>query len=158
MQLRPCLSSIVNEVIRKIVRLFFFRKKFWTHKNAKTNQQNKNKTTKINRGNKFSRTKTSKRGKIVYFAFLKKIETVLIISFTILLKIFDFWLCYYYQIACTCLSLLARLVYHYSYYSWPNRQDKRLLTHATFENTGSTPMRGRFHGCWTLTVNETLGI
>ena len=49
---------------------------FFQEKNAnqtKINQQNKNKRTKNNNGNNFSRTKTSKRGKIVYFAFLKKI-------------------------------------------------------------------------------------
>ena len=51
-------SSIVFEVIRTILSLFiiFFTKRFWAHKNtsqAKTNQPNKNKWTKNNKGNNF---------------------------------------------------------------------------------------------------------
>ena len=72
------------------------------YKNAnqtKTNQQNKSKRTKNNKGNNFLGIKNSDRGKIGYFAlwyflyaqnlFVKKIdwlEVVLIASFTILLK------------------------------------------------------------------------
>ena len=37
---------------------------------------------------------------------------------------------------------------------WPNRQGKRLLTSGTFKNTGSKPVRDRFHGCGTLTSKE----
>ena len=47
-------------------------------------QQNKNKRTKNNKGNNFLRMKSSRRGKIGYFEFLKKIEIVLISLFTIL--------------------------------------------------------------------------
>ena len=39
---------------------------------------------------------------------------------------------------------------------WLNRQDKQILTHGTFKNAGSKPMRGRFHGCGILTSNEAL--
>ena len=39
---------------------------------------------------------------------------------------------------------------------WPNCQDKQ-LTHVTFKNAGSKPLRGRFHGCGTLTLKEALG-
>ena len=34
---------------------------------------------------------------------------------------------------------------------------KRLLVHGTFKNAGSKPVRGRFHGCGTLTWKEALG-
>ena len=47
------------------------------HKNAnqaKTKEQNKNKRTKNNKNKGFSCIKTSKRGKIVCFAFLKKLK------------------------------------------------------------------------------------
>ena len=50
----------------------------------KTRQQKSTEATS------FRAQKLLRGGKFVYFAFLKKIETVLIISFTILLKIFDF--------------------------------------------------------------------
>ena len=68
--------------------LFCFTKRFLrTKTQIKPNITNKNtnKRTKNNKGSNFLRRKTSKRGKIGYFAFLKKIETVLIASFTILL-------------------------------------------------------------------------
>ena len=80
-------SSIVNEAINTISSQF--TKRFWIHKNAnqtKASQQNKNKRTKKTKGKNFSHRKTSKRVKIVCFAFLKKIGIALIASFTILLK------------------------------------------------------------------------
>ena len=74
------MSSIVKEVIKTISSLFiyllFFTKRFCACKNAnqaKTNQQNKSKQTKTTKDNyNISRRKTSKRVKIVCFAFLKK--------------------------------------------------------------------------------------
>ena len=55
---------------------------------------------------------------------------------------------------------------------WPIRQDKRLSTNGGFQNalsklvrgrfhgcgtlTGSKPVRGKFHGCGTLTSKEAL--
>ena len=39
---------------------------------------------------------------------------------------------------------------------WPNCQDKQ-LTHAIFKYAGSKAVRGRFHGCGTLTLKEALG-
>ena len=82
---------------------------------TKTNQQNKNKRTKNNKGNNFSRGKTSKRVKIVCFVFLKKIEIVLIASFTVLLNY--------------AVSTLPLSNYFYPSISthkalWSNRQDK----------------------------------
>ena len=69
-------SSIVNEVIRTILRLLFFflRKHF---KRTKTQikpkkTQQKNKRTKNNKSNNFLCSKTSSRRKIVYFAFFFK--------------------------------------------------------------------------------------
>ena len=59
------IGSIVNEVIRTISSqafYFSFRKIF---EKAKINKQNKNKQTLNNKGN----TKTSKRAKVVCFAF-----------------------------------------------------------------------------------------
>ena len=81
-------SSIINEVIRTISDLltFLLRKNLECTKmqiKPKTTNKTKNKRTKSNKGNKFLHTKTSKRGEIVYFAFLKKIEIILITSFTI---------------------------------------------------------------------------
>ena len=70
------ISSIVFEVIRTISSLFiiFRTKTFRAHKNtsqAKTNQQNKIKQTKNNRGNNFSRAEKLLRGSksfvLVYF-------------------------------------------------------------------------------------------
>ena len=40
---------------------------------------------------------------------------------------------------------------------WPDPQEERLLTHGTFKNTGSKPVRGKFHVCVTLTSEEALG-
>ena len=73
--------------------------------------------------------------------FFKKIEIVLIASFTILLKY--------------AVSTLLLLNYFYPYISthktlWPNCQDKQLLTYGTFKNAGSKSVRGRFHGCGTF--------
>ena len=87
------------------------------------------------------RRKTSKRGKIAYFAFLKKTEVVLITSFTVLLKY--------------AVSTLPLSIYFYPSISthktlWLDRQDKQLLTHGTFKNACSKPVRGRFHGCGIL--------
>ena len=147
--------------------MFFFTKKFLQHKNAnqiKTNQQNKNKQTLNNKGNGFWSTKTSKRGKTVCFAFFKKTELILITSFTILLNY--------------AVSTLQLSNYFYPSIStnktlWPNHQDKQLLPHGTFKNTGSKmvrgmfhgwgtiagskPVRGRFHSFGTLTSKEALG-
>ena len=82
-------SSIINEVIKTISSQFIlFYKKIFAYKNAnqtKHNQQKYKQTNKKQQRQQFLRRKTSKRGKIGYFAFLKKIETVLIASFTILL-------------------------------------------------------------------------
>ena len=66
------MSSIVNEVIRTILNLFFTKRFFYMYKNTnqtKTNQQNKIKQTKNNKGNNFSSIKTSKRGQIGWFWF-----------------------------------------------------------------------------------------
>ena len=86
--------------------------------------------------------------KIVCFAFLKKNEFVFIASFTILLNY--------------AISTLPLSNYFYPSIStyktlWPNYQDKRLLAHETFKNAGSKPVRGKFHGCGTLTSKEALG-
>ena len=69
-------SSIVNEVIRTILRLLFFflRKHF---KRTKTQikpkkTQQKDKRTKNNKSNNFLCSKTSSRRKIVYYAFFFK--------------------------------------------------------------------------------------
>ena len=66
-------SSIVNEVIRKISSQFiFFTKKLWTYKKVnqtKTNQQNENEQTLKHKDSNFSRTKTSKRLRVICFAF-----------------------------------------------------------------------------------------
>ena len=55
---------------------------------------------------------------------------------------------YCYQITSTHLLVLTRL--------WRIRQGKLLLTHGIFENAGWKPVRGRFHGCGTLTFKEVL--
>ena len=55
--------------------MYIFYEKIWAHKNAnqtKTNQQNKTKWEKNNKGKNFSCIKTPKREEIGYFAFLKK--------------------------------------------------------------------------------------
>ena len=107
------IGSIVNEVIRTISSqafYFSFRKNF---EKAKINKQNKNKQTLNNKGN----TKTSKRAKVVCFAFwcffyaqnffVKKkknwLEIVLTTSFTILLK------CIYFALSAhPCIFLLDK--------------------------------------------------
>ena len=51
---------------------YFFYEKIFSVKDAnqtKINQKGKNMRRKNNKGNNFSRIKTSKSGKIVYFAF-----------------------------------------------------------------------------------------
>ena len=80
------ISSIVNEVIRTIS-IYFYEKISSAQKCKSTKNQltKQNKQMTNNRGNDFSRTKTSKRVKIVCFAFLEKIEIVLITSLPILL-------------------------------------------------------------------------
>ena len=141
-------SGIANEAIITIS--VFFTKTFWVYKNAnqiKINQQNKIKRIKHNKSNNFSRIKTSKRGKIVHFAFLKKAEIVLIVSFTILMNY--------------AVSTLPLSNYFYPYISshktlWPDCQDKGLLIPRTFKNAGSKLVRGRFHSCRTLTLKEPL--
>ena len=58
-------SRIVNEVIRTISNQFIFTKRFHAYKNAdqtQTNQQNKIKRTKNNKGNNFSRAGKLLRG------------------------------------------------------------------------------------------------
>ena len=67
-------SSIVFEVIRAILGqfiIFFYEKTSATQKrkSSKNNLQNKIKQTKNNKGNNFSGTRSSKRVKIVCFAF-----------------------------------------------------------------------------------------
>ena len=37
---------------------------------------------------------------------------------------------------------------------WPNRQDKRLLIRGTLKNASSKPVRGKSHGCGTLTGSK----
>ena len=93
-------------------------------------------------------TKTSKMGKIVCLAFLKKIEILLIAPFTMLLNYV--------------VSTLSLLNYFYPSISthktlWPTCQNKQLLTHGIFKNAGLKPVRGRFHGCGTLTSKDALG-
>ena len=63
------------------------------------------------------------------------------------------------------LSELTLLLLNYFYLFtsthktlWPNHQDKWLLTHETFKNSGSKPVRGRFHGWGTLTSQKGLGV
>ena len=56
-----------------------------------------------------------------------------------------------YQITSTYLSVLTRLDHE------TDRQDKQILTHGTFKNTGSKPVRGRYHGCRALTLKKALG-
>ena len=86
--------------------------------------------------------------KTLRFAFLKKIEIVLITSFTILLN---------YTVSTLPLSnhFYPSIITHKT--QWPNRQDRPLLTYGTFKNAGSKPVRGRFHGCGTLTSKVVLG-
>ena len=55
-----------------------------TQKRESSKNQKQKQATKNNKGNRFSYPKTTKRGKIVCSAFFKKIEIVLITSFTIL--------------------------------------------------------------------------
>ena len=55
--------------------------------NQKPTNKTKTRKQKKNKGNSFLHIKTSKRGKINYFPFLKKIEIILIASFIILLKL-----------------------------------------------------------------------
>ena len=65
-------NSIVNEVIRIISGLLFFYEKILNAQKCKSSQNQltkKNKRTKNNKGNNFLLTKTSKRQRIVYFAF-----------------------------------------------------------------------------------------
>ena len=95
------------------------------------------------------RRKTSKRGKIGCVVFLKKIEIVMITSFTILLN---------YAVSTLLLS-------NYFYPSISthktlrhNRRDKRLLMHGTFKNAGSKPVRCRFHGCGTLAGSKPVSM
>ena len=52
---------------------------------------------------------------------------------------------------------LLLLIYQYLRDLWPNCQDKQLLTHGTFKNAGSKPVRGSFHDCGILTSKEALG-
>ena len=40
---------------------------------------------------------------------------------------------------------------------WPNHQDKLLSLHEMFKDAGSKTVRGRLHGCGTLTSKEALG-
>ena len=54
-----------------------------------------------------------------------------------------------YQITSNHLSVFTKL--------YGDRQEKQLLTHRTFKNVGSKPLRGRFHGCGTLTLKDSLG-
>ena len=86
--------------------------------------------------------------KTLRFAFLKKTEIVLITSFTILLN---------YAVSTLPLSnpFYPSIITHKTL--WPNCQDRPLLTHGTFKNAGSKPVRGRFHGCGTLTSKVVLG-
>ena len=49
-----------------------------TQKRESSKNQKQKQATKNNKGNRFSYPKTTKRGKIVCFAFFKKIEIVLI--------------------------------------------------------------------------------
>ena len=86
--------------------------------------------------------------KTVRFAFLKKVEIVLITSFTILLN---------YEVSTLPLSnhFYPSIITHKTL--WPNRQDRRLLTHGTFKNASLKQVRGRLHGCGTLTSKEALG-
>ena len=72
--------------------VYFLRKDLErTKTQIKPKPTNKTKISeqKATKANTFSRRKTSKRGKIVYFAFLKKTEIVLITSFTILHSIIN---------------------------------------------------------------------
>ena len=124
--------------------------KSWAHKNtnqAKTNEQNKVKQTESSKDNNFLRRKLRRGRKLLILHFLKKEGIALITSFTILL---------HYAV-----SVLPLSNYFYPSISthktlWPNRQDQLLLTHGNFENAGWKPVRGRFHGCGTLTLKEVL--
>ena len=142
----------MNQVIRTTSSLLFFLTiKFWAHKSVnqtKASQQNKNTRTKNNRGNNFLSRNSSKREKIVYFAVPKRN-----------------WNCPDNLIHCTTektwFLTLPLSSWFYSFISThktllPNRQDKRLLSYETFKNASSKPVRGRFHGCATLTSKETL--
>ena len=119
--------------------------KSWAHKNTnqvKTNKQNKVKQTKNNKDNNFLRRKLVRGRKLLILHFLTKEGIALITSFTILLNyavsILQLWK-YFYPSISTHKTL------------WPTRQDQLLLTHGNFENAGWKPVRGRFHGCATLT-------
>ena len=151
------ISSIVFEVIKTILSPFtFFLQNDFERKKRKSNQnqQNKNKRTKNNKGNNFLCTKTSKRGKIVYFVFffylkylLKKIEIDNLIYYTTENMRFLTLLLsnYFYLFSSIHKTLLL------------NCQNKWLIPHGTFKNAGSKPVRGRFRGCGTLTSKEVLG-
>ena len=93
----------------------------------------------------FCAQKHLRGGKLFISRFLKKIEIVLITSFTILqnyavltLPLLNFF--------CPSISIQKTL--------WPDRQDKRLLIPRTFKNAGSKPVRSRFHDCGTFASSK----
>ena len=75
-------SGIVNGATMTIS--ISYEKILSTQKRESSKNQKQKQATKNNKGNRFSYPKTTKRGEIVCFAFFKKIEIVLITSFTIL--------------------------------------------------------------------------
>ena len=134
----------VYNVIRTISSQFFFLRKDFKRTKTQIKPKPTNKT-------KTSKQKTTKAiffcaQKVLRWGFLKKIETVLIISFALLLKICSFLLCYY-QIASTCSLVLTRLY-------------GLMVTTSDYEHIGllrmqiQKPARSRFHGCETLTSKE----
>ena len=144
------ISSIVFEVIKTILSLFtfFFYNTILSVKNANQTKTSKTKTSeqKTTKELTFCAQKLLRGEKLFILCFfylkylLKKIEIVLITSFTILLKICGFWLCNYFYLFSSIHKTL-----------WPNCQNKWLIPHGTFKNAGSKPVRGRFRGCGTLT-------
>ena len=79
------ISTIANEFIRTILSLFY--EKILNAQKRKSNQNQLTKQKQVNKKQQtpqFLCTKTYKKGKIVYLAFLKKTEIVLITAFTIL--------------------------------------------------------------------------
>ena len=68
-------SSAVFEVIRTISSQFIFL--YEKPLNAQKHKSSKKQRTKNNKGSVFSRTKMSKKGKIVCFAFAKKLKLLI---------------------------------------------------------------------------------
>ena len=52
------------------------------------------------------------------------------------------------------ISFLDMQLFNFHKTLEPNRQDMALSTHENFKNTGSKPVRDRFHGCGILASNR----